>query len=463
MKYKYLVACLLVITIACNDRPSTSNTIILAGEIVNPTDSAVILLKGEEVIDSAYLNGDNRFVFRLDSIEDGLYNFNHSPEFQYVYLQKGDSMQIRLNTVAFDESLVFSGEGEAINNFLVDLFLKGEKEEMLVRRKHIQMEPADFRRVMDSLAAAKIQDLQILQDEGSITEEAYDIAMASIEYQSYYFKEGYPFWHRKLTADKTLHQLPEDFYAYRENVSYDKPELIFLRPYYDFMTYHIGNLAFMGCKQKCDLQLDEMGKELHFNQHQLQLIDSLVTGQHLKDNLYRSVAFNYLLKNDSEANFDRFMEDFHKLSGNNRHLAEIERLNQGIKNLRPELPLPDLQVLNMNGDAIGLNQISDSDETLVLYFWAGPQLKHLENIRKKVHKLQAGNENYRFVGICMRTDQNRWKELVQAYGLDPEQQFWAEDFETFAHTLVVYHPYKTIVAREGKIVDGFANLNTSFD
>jgi hypothetical protein len=63
----------------------------------------------------------------------------------------------------------------------------------------------------------------------------------------------------------------------------------------------------------------------------------------------------------------------------------------------------------------------------------------------------------------MRTDQNRWKELVQAYGLDPEQQFWAEDFETFAHTLVVYHPYKTIVAREGKIVDGFANLNTSFD
>ena len=463
MKKKYLVACLLILIVACNERPSSNTTTILAGEIVNPTDSYVLLLKGEEVIDTSYLNSENRFVFRLDSIQDGLYNFSHKPEFQYVYLQRGDSMQMRLNTVAFDESLVFSGAGEAINNFLIDLYLRGEKEETLVRREYVQMEPEDFGSMMDSLTVSKTEDLELLKEEGSITNEAYDMGKASIEYQSYYFKEGYPFWHRKLTADKTLHQLPDNFYAYREKVSYENPELIFLKPYYDFMVYHIGNLAFMGCQRKCDTEIAEMEKQLHFNQHQLHLIDSLVTGQHLKDNLYRSVAFNYLLKNDSEANFDRFMQDFHELSGNNRHLEEIERLNLGIRKLRPEHPLPDLQVLNMNGDTVGLNQISDTDETLVLYFWAGPQLKHLENIRKKVNQLQANHGNYRFVGICMRTDQNRWKELVQAYGLDPEQQFWAEDFETFAHTLVVYHPYKTIIAREGKIVDGFANLNTSFE
>ena len=86
------------------------------------------------------------------------------------------------------------------------------------------------------------------------------------------------------------------------------------------------------------------GNQLHFNRHQLKLIDSLVTADELRDNLFRTVAFDYLLKYDSEENLEVFMTDFLNRSENNRHLAEIEALSEAIQNLSPNHQLPDLMV-----------------------------------------------------------------------------------------------------------------------
>lgn len=464
MRYIYLVICLLVLNYGCSEGESKPESTFFAGEIVNPTAPHVVLFKGEEPVDTAFLDEKNRFSFQLESLEEGLYNFNHHPEFQYVYLEKGDSMQIRLNTVAFDESLVFSGEGEDINNFLIDLYLEGEKEEDMVRQQFMPLEPEVFAYKMDSITEYKLQELEALRLDSDISSTAIETAKASILYQNYFYREGYPFWHRKESGHRILDDLPEGFYAYRENVAYQDANLTFLKPYYDFMIYHIGNLAYMKCMKKCEGEVEEVSEKLHFNRHQLQLIDSLITEQELKDNLFRSVAFNYLLKQDTEANFRTFMEDLHQRSGNNRHLNEIENLHGNIKGLMPGKALPELPLESLDGQAVMLNAIPAKNEKVVFYFWSGPQIKHLQNIRQRIHQLES-SETYkgcRFVGICLRTEQGRWKELVDQYSLDPDTQFWAEDFDTFAHTLIVYHPFKSIIVQDGKIENGFANLNASF-
>ena len=447
--------------LSCGEREFRETFGYLAGEVVNPTDSLGVILKGEQPVDSAVLDDQNRFAFELDSLESGLYNFLHKPELQYVYLEEGDSLQIRLNTVAFDESLIFSGKGEQVNNFLIDFFLESEGEQGLIWDYYIPMEPEAFVAKLDSLKVRKLRELQSLREEFGMTEEAYHTAHSSIVYQYYLYKEKYPFWHRKLNSDGVLHELPEDFYAYRDEISYEDPSLTFLKPYHDFMIYHIGNLAFMNCKKKCEIDNESIGNQLHFNKHQLYLIDSLVTGEELKDNLYRTVAYDYLLKNDSEANFIAFMEDFRKLSANNRHSKEIDNLSNAIQNLRPDKAIPDLRVESSDGAVVDLKEIA-SDGPVVFYFWSGPQQHHLANITRRVNYLGEKYADYRFVGICMRTDKDRWQSMIKSYGLESENQFWAPNFEEIAHKLVVYHPYKSILAKDGKIVDGFANLNSSF-
>lgn len=459
---RFLSLLILFGVFGCKQPVDTTNPVYIAGEIVNPTDPYVILFKGEQPVDSAKLDDQNRFVLRIDSLENGLYNFFHRPEFQYIYLEQGDSMQVRLNTVAFDESLVFSGSGEVINNFLIDFFLESEGEENLIRESLIPMEPEAFSVKLDSLRIRKIKQLDELRTEFPITQGAYHTAQSSIRYKNYYYKEKYPFWHRQLTGDATgVHDLPKDFYAYRADVSYDDPSLTFLKPYHDFMIFHIGNLAYMGCKQACEIKSNKVGNQLHFNQHQLQLIDSLVTGDELRDNLFRTVAFDYLLKYDSEENLEQFMSDFHKRSENNRHYDEIDALSEAIRNLSTDQQMPDLMVENSKGEFQSLKEISGKGP-VVFYFWSGPQEHHLANITRKVRSLNKEYQDYRFVGICLRTDKARWQSMLTIYGLDPDDQYWAEDFENFAHTLVVYHPYKSILAENGKIVNGFANLNTSF-
>ena len=129
---KSLLLLSLFVISSCATSERQANTVHFAGEIVNPTSNYVVLYKGDSALDSVSLDENNRFVMELDSVDEGLYNFYHYPEYQYVFLENGDSLQVRLNTHYFDESLVFSGEGEEVNNFLIEMFLAHEKEEDLI-------------------------------------------------------------------------------------------------------------------------------------------------------------------------------------------------------------------------------------------------------------------------------------------------------------------------------------------
>ena len=117
---RFLFFLLVVLIVSCGVKERDSSSVFFAGEIVNPTNDKVVLYRGDEPLDTAYLDQFNRFTIELDSVVEGLHHFQHHPEEQYVYLEKGDSIQLRLNTINFDESLVFSGTGEEINNFIVD-------------------------------------------------------------------------------------------------------------------------------------------------------------------------------------------------------------------------------------------------------------------------------------------------------------------------------------------------------
>ena len=52
------------------------------GEIINPQDNYVVFMKDETVIDTIFLDKNNRFLHKFDSLAPGLYTFKHAPEFQ---------------------------------------------------------------------------------------------------------------------------------------------------------------------------------------------------------------------------------------------------------------------------------------------------------------------------------------------------------------------------------------------
>src|SRR5690606_31317962 len=167
-----------------------------------------------------------------DSVSAGLYHFDHSPEYAYVYLEQGDSLQVRLNTIDFDESLAFSGIGEEANNFLVELFLSNEEDQKTVN-SYYALAPENFARKVDSLASLKKADLNNFISQFPVSQNFQEIATASINYNAYAFKEKYPFIHRRRVHEKSIPQLPANFYGYRKKINYNNRTLAYYRPYYD--------------------------------------------------------------------------------------------------------------------------------------------------------------------------------------------------------------------------------------
>ena len=458
---KTLLLLFVLLIYGCGSSEKESSEVHFAGEIVNPTSEYVVLYKGDTALDSVALDDNNRFSLELDSVQEGLHYFYHYPELQYVFLENGDSLQIRLNTYYFDESLVFSGQGEEINNFLIEMFLAHENEEEMVYDFY-KLEPEEFCKKIDSLSRVKLEQLEEVHSETPLSEKAFELAKAGIIYNSYVYKEPYPYYHKKKKGEQSLHDLPEDFYAYHEKVDFENPEFTYLRPYYNFMKYHLGNLSYMSCKEACLKDGKKMIKnQLHFNRHQLYMIDSLVKQKELRDNLFRNVAFDYLLKHDSEENMELFIGEFQELSGNNMHMDEIDRLYKDIKKLQPEKEIPNITVFNTEGEPTTLQEISKNKQ-VVLYFWSAPQKGHFKNIRKRVKLLKEKYPEYTFIGINLRTELGRWKTMVEEFQLDKNEQYWAENYEEVAHALVVYDPFKSIIAKDGLIVDAFANVYSSF-
>ena len=455
MKKGFLIL-VCVLAYSCGVIDKRPSPVYFGGEIVNPTNPYVVLFKDDQVIDSAKLDRSNRFKINFIAESEGLYHFDHSPQFHYVYLEKGDSLNLRLNTLEFDESIVFSGKGEEINNFIVELFLANEEDDRIVDQ-YFQLEPDVFNEKIESIRHEKLQQLSSLLKEVSLSPRATTLINATINYNAFIYKEKYPFYHKRATHEENLHNIPSKFYSYRKELSLNNNDLIYFRPYYNFMKYHLGNLAYMECKEFCLNSSDTKGA-IHFNEHKLKLIDSLIQEKKLKDNLYRNVVMHYLLKvRDTPENTLSFMETFKSYSPVNIHMDEINQLYKDINNLQPNNTIPNLMVQNSDGRSVGLNDIS-KDKKVIFYFWSAKHENHFKNVQARLNSIASQYPEHTFIGINRGTDYNQWQSMMELYQLNRANQYRSEDYEMLKTSLVIDHMNKSIIIENGRIVNGFADI-----
>lgn len=452
---------LLSIFASCSDSSENGSSIFFGGEIVNPTSDFVVLYHNDAFVDSVKLDNQNHFSFQLNNIEGGLYHFDHTPELQYVYLSQGDSLLVRLNTVEFDESLVYSGKGSEINNFMIEVFLKNEVEDDLVR-DYYSLTPEVFSKKIDSLRNEKLELLKVLNTDSEFTPEALAMAEATIDYHSYISKEKYPFYHKKKTGEETIHELGEDFYGYRKNIDFNNEDLTYFRPYFDYMKWHFGNISYTTCLENCSTDKKPISDRLHFNNHKLTLVDSIVKQTGLRNILFRNVAVDYLLvEHTPSEEATVFIDKFKSLSTNKEHQEEIDLLYTGIKNLQPNTTVPNIAVKNFENEAISLKDLTNSKKNTVFYFWTADQENHFRNINKHINSLEEKYPHYNFVGINLRTSYPQWQKLMKDYKLDTNKQFYGEDFKELQMAMIIDGLNKCVITKDSMVVDGFANLYTS--
>jgi thiol-disulfide isomerase/thioredoxin len=159
MKNYYFL--LLVLLFSCKNSTQT----ILTGVIENPKSEYVHLTIGDSLL-TQKLDKTNSFKFNVNINKSGYYRFDHE-EHTLIYLVSGKSLQLKLDTKSFDESLQYSGDLAAENNYIARKALEFEKVKKN-RNKLYKLNKKDFNHFIDSTTSNFHKELSTIKNSDSI-------------------------------------------------------------------------------------------------------------------------------------------------------------------------------------------------------------------------------------------------------------------------------------------------------
>jgi len=445
-----ILAIILFFSNSCNNKNSVDN-FFLGGEIINPSSNYVNFYYNNIKIDSIELNSENKFFKKLENIQPGVYRIEHIPENQYIIIENGDSLWIRVNVEDFKESLSFSGRGSSKNNFLVDMSNLNDYENEFLSQIYNQGS-YDYKIVIDSLMDEKKDIWELFNKSVNQRNLGRKITKASIKYNYYNKLERYALLRgREWSKDER-----EEYFSYRDEVNLNDSELSLFEPYVTYL------MNFFNEKTLDSGEVYSYAKNnTDFNIKKLLIIDSQINDPYLKNNLARATAIEEILNFKNNDLHDEFIDYYTYVNTSNRYLDEITKLYNDIDKMKKGNVLPEVNILDFNG-----NTTSSSEEFLgsktFIYFWSQTQMNHYRRTIRRVEELKQQYPQYRFVGICIQPYTDMVSQAQNILNLDLSNQFSFKDFESSSKDWVLTFLNKTIVTDEKvKIIDGFSNLFTN--
>jgi len=447
--FKYLLLLTpLLLFIGC-EHTFKNETIFFGGQIKNPKGIEVSIFKGNNKVAETNLNQDHKFLFKLDSLQAGLYTFKHGEEFQYIYLEPKDSLLIRLNTWDFDESLVFSGKGAERNNFLLQLFLDNEQQEKLFY-SYFRLNENDFTKKIDSFISLKTNQYKQFKAGSAIQSKNFNsLINTTIYYPLYSKKEKYVIKNKRLNKLDALPNLSQNFYDFRNDIDLDSNPFT---DYYTFKNYLWNYLYNVAVYKK------ELNNTLQVSTLLLQQIAKKVNNTNLKNEMLQKTYFGSLLnescsKNDREIAHRIFTENCTDKEGK----KEIDKLITIINSYKKGTSFPEIKIKNTSNTV--LTSIDIINSNTVIYSWP-KGLNRIQNMAKRIHNLTKKYPNIRFIGIDAHLGNYNWKAYIKANNLNANNQFQLVD-KTMDNLFYYDIPRAIITDKNGTIMSNFTFLSHS--
>lgn len=456
MRYLGYILFIFVIVGCKNDKVLNTNYAYIGGEIINPNTDHVVIYTADSILDTVKLDASNRFLYRIDSLNTGIFFFKHSPENQVVILEPQDSIIFRLNTVEFDESLVFTGQGSKKNNYLMSLFLENERNNTKLL-DFCELSPTDFEKKTDSIRLRQLDRLEEFTERINGSDFFKEIAEAKINYNYYANKEIYPFAYYGEREIKNLKNLPDEFYAYRTHVDYNNDKLRSFFQYYRFLETHFNNIALDKYFEHTQDSIFNR-ESLHFNLDKLALIDSLVTNESIKNDLLKYTARSFIYHSKDNNSTEAVLNDFMTRSTCKHDKNRIKKLANAVMKLEIGTHLPKVSVVDFENNTLQLDSVIN--KPTVVYFWSYNIRTHFKDSHRKILELKEKYPEVSFLAINVNNDNsNMWKHSLEQYNFPVKNEFHFVNPEEAIRDLVINKLQKVILLdKNGVIVDSNANM-----
>ena len=397
-----------------------SKTAYLAGEIINPTSNQIIIKRNGRVLDTILLNEKNRFSYKIDSVENGLYLLEYQPEIQNIYISPGDSLLMRANTLAFDESLHFSGKGFAKNNLMTEMFLEDENTARLLLDFY-KYTPQQFTKIADSIKVDRIHLLEKANENQNFSEDFLEISKEVIEYENRDLRERYTYLVTKYYKEYAK-QIPKDFHDYRENVNFNDQELQCSPGYKRFIQNYLINYSLSWCassgldKEDCyDLT------NVHNIIARLRKAGELIELPYLRKYMLTKIAVRGIVMASSRENIISILKVLKELNYSEKDLDEMKKLGTIQLAFLPGISLSAVTLVNMDGQLVKIADLLD--KPTVIFTWSAFTKGHDEK-HKRISQLRKKYPDINFIGVNIDVgDEPEWRVEVRKNNYDTQFEY----------------------------------------
>jgi len=420
---------LLILSSCKNDNKQT----FFNGKILNKSSEKIILSVDENPLYNSLISESGNFSITIDSLESGLYNFFLQPEFQYVILEEGDSIYIRLNSLDFDESLVFMGKGSAKNNFLIDVFLKNEEHNDILN-SYYNASFDDFLIKVDSLFNNQKELFKEFKQNNRLSYLSENLILDAIKYPLLEKIQSY-----LVSNNLDLNRLEIDFSKYE--IDFNNNSISSYKPYIDFIYLYSFNLT-------------RSISDYNFQVERLKILDSLVQSDDIKSKLFRFLAFEILLNEKSLEEKRIFFEEFKNISDYSSINNEVEILLKNQLQLSPGKSFPRIKGYDLNGSIKDISTISNKK---IIFFWSYDQNAHFNSIYQKINSLENKYLSYKLISLNINDDFDKWKSNYKPTKNVTELQ--TNDFEYMSKKLILDNLNKVFIVDENNIIQAIGSIN----
>jgi len=451
--FRFLCLCFLIA--ACGNPKDKDYSAYFGGEVINPKDKWILFYQGEKLLDSIPLDDKNRFFIRFDSLAPGLYTFKHEPEYQYVYFDKNDSLMVRINVFNFDESLVFCGRGEEKNNFLIEMYLKNQKD----RNKTFStfdLQPEEFSAKADSSYRQILAFYENNKKDIKWSDDFDIFAKAGADYFYYAKKEFYPMAYKARNHNKEFPPLPEEFYDYRKKIDINNEKLSNYWPYLRYITVLIDNLVSLG-NPELDLHKNAFAK--------LHTTDSLIKNEYLKNKVLNNIVFRYLMEDEQNATNTDVLNKYFEASTDSDKKETIKKMITSIRNIM-DGGFPEVKFRTVDRELISSAELFN--KKTVVYFWSKKNETHFFAVHEKINKIIERHPDIDFIAIGLDEDFDEWKSFLTKNKSVPHpriQHYHVFNLAELNDKWVVTQVTRaSIVGKNGKAEKAFVNIfETTFE
>lgn len=457
-KFLFLIVILAVSLFSCiEDKENASiNKAYIGGEIINPNSNTIVIIKSGVTLDTITLNNQNRFSYTITDFEPGIYGFIDGREYQNFLIEPNDSIMLRLNTLDFDESLVYTGKGAKENNFLMEMYLLNEQEDDKILGLG-QKSAHEFDSIYKKFRDEKLERLNRFRMKNETSKLFDEIAEASINYEYYAHKELYPLANYKISELEAFKSLPKDFYDYRDQIDYNNTVLKDYNPYLSFLRFHFNNVAlqehFTHSKDSLYNKLD-----LHYNLDKLELINNKVSNVDIKNDLLKNVIYQFISVSKNTEDYDEMLQSFKSKSTNKNDIDVATHFVSSYKKLKPGNKIPPIKLLNKNNKEISIYELIK--KPTVVYFWSKRNKNHLISSHNRAKELGVKYPEFHFIAI--NTDSISYEEQVKIlnrYDVRIHNEYRFKSPKQSKETLSVKPILKVfILNKNGEIINAKANM-----